>query len=274
MNITTTFNKAAIAPFFNPFFKPEERAKIEKIISKFPLFVMESGGDIPADVIKSLMNADLTELMPYDGVRLHDRMTDGKRVNEWLLVIEKNKSDLQASAVCFSVTDIATGVKKIAPGNNGISIIVRGKLAAWRAFYSNGSVVKKSDFTDPNALELYDNASRHVLFSFLANFLNPHLHVASVRPNKQGKSVEWTQQRTHFVFIHKSHKANQKTFTGKADLESDHIERMAHSRRAHIRVLRHPRYKHKFGQTIRVKSCWVGPKEWEGNSGQVYRIVD
>ena len=130
-----------------------------------------------------------------------------KRANEWLLIITKEQDGLDANATLYSVQDKTTGKKTIAPVAEGIAFKVHNELAAKRAFYSAGKQVKRDEIRDPKRLDIYDNAARHVLFSFFASLLNPHLHLATVRPDKQGKSVEWMRQRTHFVFIHKSHQA-------------------------------------------------------------------
>ena len=269
MNLTS-FNHLAVAAFT----APDTIEKTAASIASFPLFTMESGQDLPAETIATLRESNLPELMPFDGVRLYDRMDDGKRVNEWLLIITKEQDGLDANATLYSVQDKTTGKKTIAPVAEGIAFKVHNELAAKRAFFSAGKQVKRDEIRDPKRLDIYDNAARHVLFSFFASLLNPHLHLATVRPDKQGKSVEWMRQRTHFVFIHKSHQANRVGFSGKADVCEKQIQRMAHSRRAHYRVLRHPKYKNKIGQKIHVRSCWVGPKEWQGNSGQIYRIVE
>lgn len=98
--------------------------------------------------------------------------------------------------------------------------------------------------------------------------------IASVHPDKQGKSVEWIKARTHYVLIHKAHPANQKEIQAGAKVKEDEksIKRQAHSRRAHVRILRSPRFKNKVGQTIRVKACWVGPDEWK-QFGSIYRMA-
>ena len=97
--------------------------------------------------------------------------------------------------------------------------------------------------------------------------------IASVHPDKQGKSVEWIKARTHYVLIHKAHPANQKDIQAGAKVKEDDksMKRQAHSRRAHIRILRSHRFKNKVGQTIRVKACWVGPDTWK-QFGSIYKI--
>ena len=55
--------------------------------------------------------------------------------------------------------------------------------------------------------------------------------------------------------------------------ESTGAIRRGHDRRAHTRILKHPRYKNhpKYGQKIRVKSAWIGPKEWVVE-GKIYTL--
>lgn len=110
----------------------------------------------------------------------------------------------------------------------------------------------------------------------VSDFINPHLHLCKVSPKTpQGKSVIWQKAREHYVLIHKSHVANRKESIGKKIInDGPTIDRMAHSRRAHFRLLKSPKFKHKQGQKIWIKSIWVGPKEWTDRSGQIYRIVE
>jgi hypothetical protein len=272
MNLTS-FNQIMVLPFF----RQEQRAEKVSIIAAWPLFLMEGGADLSAETMVNLKSARLTEMMPFPGVRLYHRTDNGRQVNEWIMLLftpTDRPEEIHVHASCYSVREIKTGQKRVEASPKGVSFIVHDRLDIKRAFFVNGQRMKEDEFHSLEALEQYSLAASYVVCSFFASLMNPHLHRAMVRPNKCGKSVEWLRQRTHFVFIHKSHKANQAGFTGKADLERDHIERMAHSRRAHDRILRHPRFKNKVGLKIRVKACWVGPKEWEGNSGQIYRIIE
>ena len=108
---------------------------------------------------------------------------------------------------------------------------------------------------------------------FFAEVQSPANFVARVHPKAQGKSVTWTGCRTHFVVIHKSHPANKpELFAGASVIEDEgYTNRQAHSRRAHFRVLRSPRFRHKTGQRIWVKSAWIGPREWQ-QASSIYRI--
>lgn len=105
-------------------------------------------------------------------------------------------------------------------------------------------------------------------------YLAPHNFTARVTPATQGKSVEWLRAREHYTVIHRHHAANNATVReGSTVTDSKHATRLAHSRRAHTKVLNHPRYKFKRGQTIFVRASWVGPKEWRDTAGQTYQIL-
>jgi hypothetical protein len=109
---------------------------------------------------------------------------------------------------------------------------------------------------------------------FVREYTSPQNFVASVTPDKKGKSVEWLQTRTHYVLLNRHHPANDKAVMKGAKVApgEEYIQRRAHSRRAHARILRSPRFRNKVGQTIRVKACWVGPDEWE-QFGSIYRMA-
>lgn len=104
----------------------------------------------------------------------------------------------------------------------------------------------------------------------------PSNFIAKVAPeNKVGKSVEWVRARSHYVLLHKAHPANNKDVkTGSVVAPSAlSLKRQAHTRRAHARILRSSRFRHKMGLTIKIKACWVGPDEWK-QSGSIYKMTD
>jgi hypothetical protein len=109
---------------------------------------------------------------------------------------------------------------------------------------------------------------------FIREYMSPQNFVAKVSPDKKGKTVEWLESRTHYVLLNRNHPANSKTAKrgSKISPGDEYIKKRAHSRRAHARILRSPRFKNKVGQTIRVKACWVGPDEWR-QFGSIYRMA-
>lgn len=110
----------------------------------------------------------------------------------------------------------------------------------------------------------------------VADFINPHLYLCKRKPTIPcGKSVLWQSAREHYVLLHKSHSANKAESVGRKTIDDGPcILRIAHSRRAHFRLLRSPKFKNKQGQRIWVQSAWVGPKEWTDRSGQIYQIIE
>jgi hypothetical protein len=114
--------------------------------------------------------------------------------------------------------------------------------------------------------------------AFLIDASMPSTHVVEVRPNKQGKSIEWTRSRTHFTLITHGHPANKKEVAEGTRVVVDRdeeLKRMSHDRRGHWRTYRHERYTYARGSTRWVKQTWCGPKEWQDEGGrQIYRILD
>lgn len=106
------------------------------------------------------------------------------------------------------------------------------------------------------------------------NYLAPQNFMARVTPAKEGKSVEWLRAREHYTVIHRHHSANNaEVREGSVVSNTGNSQRLAHSRRAHTKLLSHPRYKFKMGQRIFVRATWVGPKEWKDTAGQTYQIL-
>lgn len=102
---------------------------------------------------------------------------------------------------------------------------------------------------------------------------NPHTFLAKVLPKgHESRSVEWVKPRAHYVLLHKSHPMNRATPTTEAPSGQGAIERMAHSRRAHMRLLKSARFTKKRGQIVMVKASWIGPKEWQAAGGSTYVV--
>jgi len=114
--------------------------------------------------------------------------------------------------------------------------------------------------------------------AFIASAMSPQVHIATVCPEREHKSVEWRRARTHYTLITHGHPANKTGILAGARVSSDRegeLTRMAHNRRAHYRMLRHERYRYARGKRVFVKASWVGPKEWRDEGGrQVYRILE
>jgi hypothetical protein len=126
--------------------------------------------------------------------------------------------------------------------------------------------------------EHYMNGAVDAMAAFALDAMSPTAHIAQVLPAQPGRSVQWTQQRTHYTLISHGHPANKPTVKlGQrvADDEQGELSRMAHNRRAHFRTLRHERYRFARGQRVFVRAAWIGPKEWRDEGGrQIYRILE
>ena len=88
----------------------------------------------------------------------------------------------------------------------------------------------------------------------------------------QGKSVEWHLARTHYCLITKKQAMQIRDKRG--EIGSHDIKRAAHWRRAHFKTLRAAKWTHKRGQTVPVIEAWVGPKEWVGLDGKIYKVIE
>jgi hypothetical protein len=118
-----------------------------------------------------------------------------------------------------------------------------------------------------------------MLSTFITDLMLPSNRVAEITPVRgEPRSVEWTKARTHYTIIYHDHPANRPTVRSgdrvRVD-ENETLTRMAHARRAHYKTLRHDRYRFMRGQRVKVKACWVGPKEWKDAGGrQIYRLLE
>ncbi len=142
-------------------------------------------------------------------------------------------------------------------------------------FDLNGNQIHTVPDESIKLFEQFRDWGFEVVQKFCIDYMNPHFHPIEVSPKAMGRSVEWRRQRSHFILVHKTHSANRAGASGIINHNgADSVARMAHARRAHFRILRSERFKAKRGQQIFIKSCWVGPKEWEDASGQTYKLVD
>lgn len=146
---------------------------------------------------------------------------------------------------------------------------IKGGAIGWA--YKSGQEV--TDY------ENYPAAKEHILhpLSVVIRFV---FHVASsasmvvkVSPApRAGKSTEWHMARTHHLLLHRAQvRRMMQTRNG---VSAAVVQRAAHWRRAHLRRLNSPLFKHRQGQIITVKQAWVGPKEWVGLDGKVYMVVE
>lgn len=144
-----------------------------------------------------------------------------------------------------------------------------------RCFTEDLREILPSDVGEAGRKAMQGMLSFHLLMleTFMTEIYAPMNVVAKVSPDKQGKSVVWTKAREHYVILNRSHPANRKEVAPEATVRvSDKdVKRCAHTRRAHLRILRSPRFKNKRGQVINVRSSWVGPEKWR-SAGSIYQL--
>jgi hypothetical protein len=158
-----------------------------------------------------------------------------------------------------------------------LAIMTHDKDAGIWGFIRHKNRVHTYDKTPEDERESFGEHMQRVatiVNNFIFECSSQSNFVASVEPKHIGRSVEWVRARTHYVILNHTHPVNRKEVTPKGSLAatSVSIKRQAHSRRAHDKVLRHPYFKNKIGQTIRVKATWVGPSEWE-QEGSIYKML-
>lgn len=110
------------------------------------------------------------------------------------------------------------------------------------------------------------------LLRFIFCCMYPSNKVIRVEPDREKASVEWRLARTHYLILHQ--KQVSTCIHRSIGVSSQMILRAAHWRRAHLRRLTSERYKEKRGRLIPIKHAWVGPTEWTGNDGKIYKIVN
>lgn len=92
-------------------------------------------------------------------------------------------------------------------------------------------------------------------------------------PRKPGKPVHWVLARTHYLILTRK-QAEACAVQKRAPTEQE-VNRAAHWRRAHFRRLVAARYsQEKRAKLIPVRQAWVGPKEWTGLDGKIYKVVE
>lgn len=229
-----------------------------------PIFVFD---DLPDEKLVSLKNDDVLKqivteanLLPFKFMRLYinsnvtDRSRDGTRGIKMWIAHEGGRIVIWSS---------------IQPQLDDAII----QIVSYGEVLSGAIIVNGKQSSESNTATNLISALFTSFCWFVREVNSPANFIASSCPNSQGKSVEWQKARTHYVILHRNHPANSKWATVGDNVTPDagYIKRQAHTRRAHSRILRSPKFKNKIGQTIRIKSCWVGPKEWK-QSGSIYRL--
>jgi hypothetical protein len=247
------FDTAAIAnPVIRQFFEtmsPErQQAFIERALKESLHRHMSEDGFYkdPTTVINRLTSTDLTRIL--NGVK-DDIELDNRKLDVELKTLEKH----------VEVTNAANDLH-----------------AALKAIGGNGWITSRFEGNDEMKRQALFFGVYRALHVLAYEYLMPQNFTAKVTPKAVGKSVEWIQAREHYTTIHRRHEANSKSVKEGQIVKTDSnksLTRSAHTRRAHTRLLSHPRYTYAKGQRVQVRATWCGPKEWQDTAGQTYRIL-
>lgn len=144
---------------------------------------------------------------------------------------------------------------------DGIRVDTTG--STWRAGNLRCDMTKKE-------ISHFINSPLEYLSFFLLDVMTPKNTVIKVTPDPKGRSVEWVKAREHYLVVsRKQAVAIRERKTGPTDHE---LKRAAHWRIAHFRRLQSEKFKHKRGLLVPVKEAWIGPKEWIGTDGKIYKV--
>jgi len=274
---TITFNRElkAVSDFI---MKSEDGKKswttLESDVLDAPIFIWDDLEDdklmsIPyySDVLQKIESEP--NILPFRFIRLYVRAnaTDTKLGMKGLKIWIQHKDEVMTIRAYMDGT--------VFRKDHMIHITtIRGRNSISNALRVGNEFLSTRVLTENPMLKNHFNAIMTSIAWFIREVSSPSNFVASVSPDKHGRTVEWIKARTHYVVINKAHPANRPDIAlgDKVATTGDYIKRQAHSRRAHARVLRSQRFRHKVGHTIRVKACWVGPCEWK-QFGSIYRMM-
>jgi len=269
--------------FNDPFVSLLENTGADRNILQCPLIEWNASRNIiPETEYNFMANNDGSLRLPFPNFRVAGRFEHGRADDFRLLVFscavppsELFPSETLPQHQQFIVAALAEKRGDLVVGC-GISPRLKDDYLDCHPWIFRGVGKPEHIEHDSELAKQISSTLRNDLLLVVADFMNPHLYLCKRRPPlPQGKSILWQKAREHYVLLHKSHAANKREAIGKNTIQDGPlIDRAAHSRRAHWRLLRSPKFRHKQGQRICVKYAWIGPKEWTDRSGQIYRIVE
>lgn len=108
------------------------------------------------------------------------------------------------------------------------------------------------------------------LVTFLFDVMSGTSTTVKVTDDQPGRSVQWRLNREHYLVL--NHKQAQTIQHKRRGVTDQDLVRGAHWRRAHLRRLMSDKFKNKKGQLVPVRKAWVGPEEWRGHDGKIYKV--
>jgi hypothetical protein len=149
-------------------------------------------------------------------------------------------------------------------GNNSVRIFNDGKPFSHEQLKARGA-------TDQQLTDLLWTQNSALNY-FLFTCMFPSNRIIRVEPDDERASIEWRLARTHYLILHQ--KQASACSRKRCDVSEQMIIRAAHWRRAHFRRLSSEHFKEKRGKLIPIKHAWVGPTEWTGNDGKIYKVMN
>ena len=139
-----------------------------------------------------------------------------------------------------------------------------------------------SDHThvSPQAKQIFDRNNQDMealMLSILALFHTAeekHEHLVSVRKDfKRGSNQHGNHHSSKYAARHHYVYLDGPPANTLSKSEASGIKRRGHARRAHWHRLTHDRFKNQpqFGERIRIKASWIGPKSW-ADAGKIYTL--
>ena len=173
-------------------------------------------------------------------------------------------------------TTIMTVVEAQKDSGDGEEYWVRVR---WTGKHDDGTIVSgwvdgvQKPFTSSNNnLIRLSVVIRQVVARLCYDVMSKTSAVLRVEPKpRPDKGVEWHLSRMHYCILTK--KQAMKIRDGGKGVSHHDLRRAAHWRRAHFRTLMSPRYKAKRGQRVPVCEAWIGPEQWKGSDGKIYKVI-
>lgn len=141
-----------------------------------------------------------------------------------------------------------------------------------RVWIDNKPVTSKELDATENTLNGVLHGIERDLVRFLFEIMSNSSTVLKVTDDQPGRSIQWHLNREHYVLIN-NHQAQIMQKKKRGIMKQDLI-RGAHWRRSHLRRLMSDKFKHKKGLLVKVKKTWVGPLEWKGHDGKIYKVAE
>jgi len=272
-------------------------APLFEIVPEMHQSIQDSTADAVASAVRCAFTNDALRL-PFPTIKVYDHLLPWVK---WFIISQRPDNCIRITALQENILlDGKDAVRaftfeyrcSFAPATDAVSVVPTLEFITsnrqGKQFVNFGhdvaTDVTQSDIKDIQSIldlkQWLGEFSGHLcdrLLFIIANLYAPSSFVSIQTESKNDpKGVEWQRAHSKIVMIHRQHEANNKSIAKGSCVkvnENRHLKRMAHSRRAHTRLLQSPRYKGKAGTRIWIKSTWVGPEEWNDSLGRVYRIV-